>query len=162
MTKKALGDGRLRMCPPGSVLVVVRSGVLVHTLPVAITDTEVVINQDLKAFFSPCQSLNEWLALALRTMGPEILAANRKDGTTVQSVRFDQLKKLQLPIPPLAEQKRIVAKVEELLARVNAARERLARVPAILKRFRQSVLAAASSGRLTADWRDSHRPPNLH
>jgi len=59
-----------------------------------------------------------------------------------------------IPLPPLAEQKRIVAKVEELLARVNAARERLARVPAILKRFRKSVLAAACSGRLTADWRD--------
>lgn len=58
----------------------------------------------------------------------------------------------------MAEQKRIVEKVEELLARVNAARERLARVPAILKRFRQAVLAAACSGRLTADWR-STRPP---
>lgn len=54
-----------------------------------------------------------------------------------------------LPLPPLAEQKRIVAKVEELLAQVSAARERLARVPAILKRFRQAVLAAACEGRLT-------------
>ncbi len=62
-----------------------------------------------------------------------------------------------LPLPPLAEQKRIVAKVEQLLARVNAARERLARVPAILKRFRQAVLAAACSGRLTADWREDER-----
>src|SRR5262245_47113746 len=58
-----------------------------------------------------------------------------------------------LPVPPLAEQKRIVAKVEALLARVNAARQRLAKVPAILKQFRQSVLAAACSGRLTGDWR---------
>jgi type I restriction enzyme S subunit len=65
-------------------------------------------------------------------------------------VVFDQ----PIPLPPLAEQKRIVAKIEELLAWVNRARERLARVPAILKRFRQSVLAAACSGRLTADWRE--------
>lgn len=62
-----------------------------------------------------------------------------------------------LALPPLAEQKRIVEKVEQLLARVNAARERLARVPIILKRFRQAVLAAACFGRLTADWRnDGH------
>jgi type I restriction enzyme S subunit len=60
-----------------------------------------------------------------------------------------------LPIAPLAEQKRIVARVEGLLGRVRAARERLAKVPAILKRFRQSVLAAACSGRLTEDWRGS-------
>lgn len=59
-----------------------------------------------------------------------------------------------VPFAPLAEQKRIVVKVEQLLARVNAARERLAKVPEILKRFRQSVLAAACSGRLTADWRN--------
>ena len=65
----------------------------------------------------------------------------------------EALLETHIPIPPLAEQKRIVAKVEELLARVNAAREWLAKVPAILKRFRQSVLAAACSGRLTEDWR---------
>lgn len=58
-----------------------------------------------------------------------------------------------VPLPPLAEQKRIVAKVEELLAAVNAARERLARMPAILKRFHQSVLGAACSGGLTEEWR---------
>lgn len=51
-------------------------------------------------------------------------------------------------LPPLAEQRRIVAKVEALLERVNGVRERLDRVPAILKRFRRSVLAAACDGRL--------------
>ena len=61
-----------------------------------------------------------------------------------------------LPVPPLAEQKR----VEELLAGVNVARERLGRVPAILKRFRQAVLAAACSGRLTEDWRQEHAHGN--
>ncbi len=63
----------------------------------------------------------------------------------------------EFPLPPLAEQKRIVEKVEQLLARVNTARERLARVSAILKRFRQAVLAAACSGRLTADWREAFK-----
>ena len=59
-------------------------------------------------------------------------------------------------LPPLPEQQRIVAKVEELLERANAARARLAKVPAILKRFRQSILAAACSGRLTEEWRERH------
>lgn len=61
-----------------------------------------------------------------------------------------------VPLAPSPEQKRIVAKVEALLERVNAARARLARLPAILKRFRQSVLAAACSGQLTAEWREGH------
>jgi type I restriction enzyme S subunit len=59
-----------------------------------------------------------------------------------------------IPLPPLAEQRRIIAAVEAVLARVEAARERLNRLPAMLKRFRQAVLATACSGRLTADWRE--------
>jgi type I restriction enzyme S subunit len=63
------------------------------------------------------------------------------------------VRNLALRLPPLAEQDRIVAKVEDVLAKIDAARQRLAKVPALLKRFRQSVLAAACSGRLTAHWR---------
>jgi type I restriction enzyme S subunit len=76
-------------------------------------------------------------------------------GLTRQALTKGQILGFEIPVPPLAEQKRIVAKVEELLGRVGAARERLARVPALLKRFRQSILAAACSGQLTAAWRET-------
>jgi type I restriction enzyme S subunit len=59
-----------------------------------------------------------------------------------------------IPLPPLAEQRRIVEKVERLLASLKASRARLSRVPTILKRFRQAVLSAACSGRLTENWRE--------
>jgi type I restriction enzyme S subunit len=64
-----------------------------------------------------------------------------------------------IPLSPLAEQRRIVDAVEALLTRVNASRERLDRVPGLLKAFRQAVLAAACSGRLTEGWREGH--PNI-
>jgi type I restriction enzyme, S subunit len=57
----------------------------------------------------------------------------------------------EVVLAPLNEQRRIVAKLEKLLQKVNACTERLDKIPAILKRFRQSVLAAACSGRLTED-----------
>ena len=60
----------------------------------------------------------------------------------------------QIAIAPLSEQKRIVGKLDALLARVEVCREHLNRVPGILKRFRQAVLAAATSGELTREWRD--------
>ncbi len=85
----------------------------------------------------------------------EILERNR-EGTTVQSVKSETLREFALPLPPLAEQRRIVAKVEELLGRVNVARKHLAKVPTLVKRFRESVLAAACSGQLTGDWRKVH------
>lgn len=83
-------------------------------------------------------------------------AKERMSSTAGQArLPADYLKEVLLPVPPLAEQRRIVTKGEVLLAEVNAARERLAKVPSILRRFRQSVLAAACSGRLTAEWRGS-------
>lgn len=75
-------------------------------------------------------------------------------GTNINNLKREYFAELILPLAPVAEQPRIVAKAEELLARVDVARERLANAPTILKRFRQSVLAAACSGQLTADWRD--------
>lgn len=152
ITKRGLEQSTANMCRPGSILVVVRSGILKHTLPVAVLECDAAINQDIKAFDSGDDRLNRWLALAWRASARELLSENR-EGTTVQSVKIETLNNYELFVPPLAEQKRIVAKVEKLLEKVDASRVRLDKIATILKRFRQSVLAAACSGRLTADWR---------
>jgi hypothetical protein len=72
------------------------------------------------------------------------------------NLTHDRFKTLEVPLAPLAEQKRIADKLEAVLGRVDACRARLGRVPALLKRFRQSVLAAATSGKLTEEWRDTN------
>jgi len=77
----------------------------------------------------------------------------QSSGTTRRRIARGKLAQMQLPIPPLNEQKRIADKLDKILARVDTCRERLDRIPTILKRFRQSVLAAATSGKLTEDWR---------
>lgn len=75
--------------------------------------------------------------------------AERMNGAVGQArVPVGFLQSVELPIAPLAEQRRIVEKVDALLDGVKHARDRLAKVPLILKRFRQSVLAAACSGQL--------------
>jgi len=61
-----------------------------------------------------------------------------------------------MAVPPLPEQRRIVAKIEALTARSRRAKEALDAIPPLLERFRQSVLAAAFRGDLTADWRAEH------
>ncbi len=65
----------------------------------------------------------------------------------------EYLLETEIPLAPLNEQKRIADKLDAVLARVEACCDRLDRIPAILKRFRQSVLAAATSGDLTQEWR---------
>ncbi|PPD45734.1 MAG: hypothetical protein CTY16_09935 [Methylobacter sp.] len=77
--------------------------------------------------------------------------------TTVPSIRKSDIEDLALGIPPLAEQQQIAAKLDELLAQVDTLKIRLDSIPKILKRFRQSVLTAAVSGKLTQDWRFEHR-----
>jgi len=76
------------------------------------------------------------------------------DGTTNQiELSRRAITETKIPIAPFDEQKRIADKLDAVLAHVDTCRDRLDRIPAILKRFRQSVLAAASSGKLTKDWR---------
>ena len=70
-------------------------------------------------------------------------------GTTFKAVSGAFLKELNAVLPALAEQKVIADKLDTLLAQVENTKARLERIPQILKRFRQSVLAAAVSGRLT-------------
>jgi type I restriction enzyme, S subunit len=65
---------------------------------------------------------------------------------------------LQAPfiLAPLNEQKRIAQRLNLLLTRIDKAKAHLDRIPPLLKRFRQSVLAAATSGKLTEDWREAN------
>jgi type I restriction enzyme S subunit len=65
---------------------------------------------------------------------------------------------IPLPIPPIDEQRRIVVSSDQLLAKLGVARDHLSKLPKILRAFRQSVLAAACSGRLTEDWRLVNKP----
>lgn len=79
------------------------------------------------------------------------------DGTTNQiELSRRAITETEIPLPPLNEQKRIADKLDTLLAQVDACRNHLDRIPGILKRFRQSVLAAATSGKLTEEWREAN------
>ncbi|WP_165381454.1 MULTISPECIES: restriction endonuclease subunit S [unclassified Pseudoalteromonas] len=81
-----------------------------------------------------------------------LIAANAS-GSTRKRITRKKLEKFEFPIPPLNEQQRIVEKLDEVLAQVDAIKGRLDSIPTIIKRFCQSVLAAAVSGKLTEQWR---------
>ncbi|GJD22800.1 restriction modification system DNA specificity subunit [Rivularia sp. IAM M-261] len=77
-------------------------------------------------------------------------------GSTFPNVSADILNKIDIPLPPLNEQRRLVTKIESLKARTACVFESLSTIPALLDQFRQSVLAAAFCGTLTADWREDN------
>jgi len=77
-------------------------------------------------------------------------------GTTRLKLNQSNMRTIPILLPPLPEQHRIVSRLESLLSQVNTAKEHLDNVPPLMKQFRQSVLVAACSGRLTEDWRREH------
>jgi type I restriction enzyme, S subunit len=77
-------------------------------------------------------------------------------GVAVQNISGKEIEALSLPIPPLPEQRRIVARIEELFSRLDAGVAALLHAKAQLQRYRQSVLAAAVTGQLTQAWREQH------
>jgi len=77
-------------------------------------------------------------------------------GVNINNLKPSHFDEINIPIASLAEQKQIATKLDELLAQVDTLQARLDSIPAILKRFRQSVLAAAVSGKLTENWREKH------
>lgn len=153
ITEVAVGQSSAKYIDAGSVLMVTRSGILAHTFPVTVTERVVTVNQDLKAL-TPHEGVDvDFLAWYLRSQNSRILTSCAKHGTTVASIDTDRLHKLSVPIAPLDEQIRIVEKIETLFAELDKGEESLRQVQTLLARYRQSVLKAAVTGELTADWR---------
>jgi len=79
----------------------------------------------------------------------------RRLGITIPNVNASKLKQIPLPLPPLPEQQRIVAKIEELFTKLDAGVEALKKAKEQIKRYRQAVLKYAFEGKLTEEWRKS-------
>jgi len=80
-------------------------------------------------------------------------------GSTRLKLTQAAMRSIPVPLAPLNEQRRIAAKLDTALVAVDACRQRLDGVEALLKRFRQAVLAAATSGALTREWREERGEP---
>lgn len=142
----------------------IKSGDVLLTIVGAIGRTAVVENaypkfrlQRSVAVLKSSEIEPKYLSYALESPKIQNLLQEKAKGTAQKGIYLKALGLLEIPLAPLPEQKRISDKLDATLARIDACRERLARVAPILKRFRQSVLAAATSGQLTADWREQQR-----
>jgi len=149
ITEHALENSNTRTAPENSILIVVRSGVLVRTFPVAITGCKVTFNQDIKAILPNLSVFNPWfLYWALRSLEPLILSEGVKKGVTVHSIRSGFIENLQIPTPPLEKQRRIVTYLDQVQARVIALQKAQETTEAELHRLEQAILDKAFRGEL--------------
>ncbi len=105
------------------------------------------------------RDISKFLYYYLRSQSFKTDLQNKATGTTVQGIKAAELKKIFVPLAPLAEQQEIVRQLDLMLAQVEQIKARLDAIPAILKKFRQSVLADAVSGKLTEEWREQNNLP---
>ena len=137
VTAAALDSSPLKLVPANSILMVVRGMILAHSFPVARTLAPVTINQDMKALVPPTY-LVPYVLLTLRALKPQIVAEVDRSSHGTCKLTSEKLWSTEIDIPPLAEQHRIVAKINELLAMCDAVKARLAAA-----RAKQTQLAAA-------------------
>jgi type I restriction enzyme S subunit len=95
-----------RMVPANSVIMVIRSGILKHTLPIAINAVPITVNQDLKAFVPGNRILSRFLAVQFKMHESDILTGVR--AVTADNIEFNSLKKRQIIVPPIDLQKTFI------------------------------------------------------
>ena len=107
-----LAASTMQLYPTGTLLLVARSGILKRILPLCKLGIDSTINQDIKAFSLYDIELSEWLFYGIKAFEPYILKELVKSVTTVESLKFDEFAALLIPVPPLSEQRRIIAAIK--------------------------------------------------
>lgn len=147
ITLDAIDNSSAKLIPKGSVLFVVRSGILRRTLPIALTISEVTVNQDLQAF-TPKDILPEYVYWYVAAKNDDIRKKCSKDGTTVESIESSSLKNYLIPICSVEEQHLIVQEIESRLSVCDKVEETINQSLAQAETLRQSILKKAFEGKL--------------
>ena len=150
VTREDAEEVGMRVMPKGTVLMscVGQFGII------CIAEDELVPNQQFHGFLCLDKIFSEYIAYSLMTQVDQM--EQLSSATTIAYINKTKCNSIQIPLAPLNEQRRIVAKIEALKARSQRVKEELEAIAPLLDQFRQSVLAAAFHGDLTADWRQKN------
>lgn len=119
ISEEAVKSRGLRVYPSETILLVARSGILKHSLPVGILEKQATVNQDIKALRVNNNVTSKYALYALQNYSQDILRTCHKAGGSVDSLDMKKFLAFQIPVPPLAEQERIVAILDKFDALVN-------------------------------------------
>lgn len=112
ITQLGVDNSTAKIVPVNSVIMVIRSGILKHTLPVAINTVPVTVNQDLKVFIPGERILTRFLAVQFKMHEKDILSGVR--AVTADNIEFNSLKRRHIIVPPIELQQRYVSTLEQV------------------------------------------------
>ncbi|WP_210493659.1 restriction endonuclease subunit S [Patulibacter sp. SYSU D01012] len=148
ITAEAAASTSAKTLPANSIALVVRSGILEHSLPVALIPFPASFNQDMKVL-TPAEWLSpDWALWAVLGNRDEILKQCSKDGVTVASIDTRALMNFKIPVPPLDEQHALSERLSELLGAVEDGEREFDAALGSLDDFEASLITAGFGGRL--------------
>lgn len=119
ISEEALAESVCTLIDTGAVLIVVRSGILQHTIPVALNDVPLAINQDMRALLPAEDVLAAFVAYQIAGTQQALLDEWVKQGSTVESIEFERMASSRLAIPHPDEQRAIIAYLDNETARID-------------------------------------------
>lgn len=146
ITEVAVAGSAANIVPARSVLFVVRGMILAHSFPVAVTRVPVAFNQDMKALVLQNTDMVDYVLCMLKGMKPEMLKRVRRSSHGTCRIERSSYLDFPVPVPPLAEQHRIVTKINEMMALCDRLEHILATTNAIRNRLHDAVLHDALNG----------------
>lgn len=148
LTETGVAESATKIVPVNSVLIVVRSGILRHTIPVARNTVEVSLNQDLKALVTDERLRPGFIHWFISGLQKGLLPIWSKQGCTVESIEMDYMRNTAIPLPPVEEQDAILEKIQEITAKLDAQSEKVAEVISSLIDYRSSLITHAVTGKI--------------
>ena len=143
-----LGAEQMQIYQPDTLLLVTRSGILRHTLPIAILKECATVNQNLKAIVLYMPELAEYVYVCLKGMESQLLLKYTKSGTTVENVNFDEFQKVLLPIAPFQEIRKIIEATSEATIVVSSIEDEKAALAEYVVKAKAKILDLAIRGQL--------------
>lgn len=147
ITQIGLDNSASNIVKPGEVILITR----ISPGKVITSKIKTAINQDLKIVRPKYKANPDFIRYLFNTLEKELIKLS--SGTTVLGITLDVLNNINIIIPPLNEQNRIVDKLDELLSELEKGKEQLQTSLEQLKVYRQSILKHAFEGKLTEEWR---------
>jgi len=148
ITQRAVAESSTNLVKAGSLLMVVRSGILQRMIPVALCAREVALNQDMKALTSRGNIIPDYFVLLVRACEKWLIVEWTKQGATVESIEHQFLANTKVPIPSLDEQREIIRYAEKESAPLTTAIIRSRREIELLIEYRTRLTADIVTGKL--------------
>ncbi|NVK56637.1 MAG: restriction endonuclease subunit S [Alteromonadaceae bacterium] len=149
ITELGLKNSSTTLVDKGELLMVVRSGILRHSIPVSIAEKQVSLNQDMKALITDKNKLlPHFLKEVIWSNQKSLLPLWSKPGCTVESIETEYMANTKIALPPLSEQAEILKKIEEMIAPIDKMVTLANKSISLYKSYRSALITNAVTGKI--------------